>query len=146
MFPTSGYYQTGWPDLYVEPLKALVQHTLEQFLRIITTNMSLNIKVIEPTGILDSTKAEEFRQTVDQLLANGAEVILIDLKDITFIDSSGLGTLVVLLKKVKSLNRKLCICSINDQVRMLFELTSMDRVFEVYENQQAFEDSILKAS
>ncbi|MGF1571016.1 MAG: STAS domain-containing protein [Nodosilinea sp.] len=108
--------------------------------------MSLNIKVIEPTGILDSTKAEEFRQTVDQLLANGAEVILIDLKDITFIDSSGLGTLVVLLKKVKSLNRKLCICSINDQVRMLFELTSMDRVFEVYENQQAFEDSILKAS
>ncbi len=102
--------------------------------------MSSNIQVVEPTGILDSTKAEEFRLTVEQLLQNGADVVLVDLKDITFIDSSGLGTLVVLLKKVRSLSRKLYICSINDQVRMLFELTSMDRVFEVYEDRKAFEE------
>ncbi|NJL45399.1 MAG: STAS domain-containing protein [Leptolyngbyaceae cyanobacterium SM2_3_12] len=108
--------------------------------------MSSNIRVIAPAGILDSTKAEAFRHTVDQLLDEGAEVILIDLKDITFIDSSGLGTLVVLLKKVRGLDRKLCICSINDQVRMLFELTSMDRVFEVYDSQQAFEESMLKTT
>jgi anti-sigma B factor antagonist len=101
--------------------------------------MSVSIKTIEPAGILDSTKAEEFRQTVDQLLKDGAEVILIDLKDISFIDSSGLGTLVVLLKKVRSMNRRLCICSINDQVRMLFELTNMDQVFEVYDDRAAFE-------
>jgi anti-anti-sigma regulatory factor len=52
---------------------------------------------------------------------------------------------VVLLKQVRSLDRKLCICSINDQVRMLFELTSMDRVFDVYENQQSFEQAVLSA-
>lgn len=107
--------------------------------------MSVNVKVIEPAGILDSTKAEEFRHTVDQLLKDGAEVILIDLKDISFIDSSGLGTLVVLLKKVRSMGKKLCICSINDQVRMLFELTNMDQVFDVYENREAFEREVLQA-
>jgi anti-sigma B factor antagonist len=107
--------------------------------------MSPTIKVIEPSGILDSTKAEEFRQIVEQMLVDGADVILIDLKDITFIDSSGLGTLVVILKKIRSLERKLCICSINDQVKMLFELTSMDRVFEVYEDRQSFENTILGA-
>ncbi len=108
--------------------------------------MSSNIQVIEPEGILDSTKAEEFRQAVEQLLQEGAEVILVDLKNITFIDSSGLGTLVVLLKKVRGLDRTFCICSINDQVRMLFELTSMDRVFEVYKDRQAFENAMLKVS
>ncbi len=102
--------------------------------------MSSDIQVVEPAGILDSTKAEEFRLTVEQLLEDGADVILVDLKDITFIDSSGLGTLVVLLKKVRSLKRQLYICSINDQVRMLFELTSMDRVFEVYEDRKTFEE------
>jgi anti-anti-sigma factor len=106
--------------------------------------MSINVKILEPAGILDSTKAEEFRQTVDQLLQDGAEVILIDLKNISFIDSSGLGTLVVLLKKVRSLDRKLCICSINDQVRMLFELTNMDQVFDVYNDRAAFEQEVLQ--
>jgi anti-anti-sigma factor len=101
--------------------------------------MSKEIQVIEPAGILDSTKAEEFRRTVDQLLKEGAEIILIDLKDISFIDSSGLGTLVVLLKKVRSMGRRLCICSINDQVRMLFELTNMDQVFDIYENRDSFD-------
>ncbi|MGF1516348.1 MAG: STAS domain-containing protein [Nodosilinea sp.] len=108
--------------------------------------MSSDIRVIEPIGILDSTKAEEFRQSVEDLLKNGAETILVDLTDITFIDSSGLGTLVVLLKEIRGLNRSLCLCSINDQVRMLFELTSMDRVFEIYEDRQAFENTRLKVS
>lgn len=108
--------------------------------------MSANVQVIEPTGILDSTKAEEFRQLVEDLLQNGAEVILVDLKGITFIDSSGLGTLVVLLKKIRGLNRTLCICSMNDQVQMLFELTSMDRVFEIYADRQSFEAAKLKVS
>lgn len=108
--------------------------------------MSANVQVIEPAGILDSTKAEEFRASVEAMIEEGAEIILVDLKDITFIDSSGLGTLVVLLKKARSLDRSFCICSINDQVRMLFELTSMDRVFEIYENRQAFDDVKLKVS
>lgn len=108
--------------------------------------MSSNIQVIEPIGILDSTKADEFRQSVEDMLQSGAEVILVDLKDITFVDSSGLGTLVVLLKQIRGMDRTFCICSINDQVRMLFELTSMDRVFSIYQDRQAFEDAMLTVS
>lgn len=107
-------------------------------------SMSVNYQVIEPSGILDSTKAEEFRQQIDDALEAGAEILLIDLKDITFIDSSGLGALVVVLKKVKASNRHMYVCSINDQVRMLFELTSMDRVFEVLMDRDEFNSQILK--
>lgn len=107
--------------------------------------MSTTVQVVEPEGILDSSKAEQFRQTVNELPDN-AEVLLLDLKDVTFIDSSGLGVLVVILKQMKSAGRRLCICSINDQVRMLFELTSMNQVFEVFDDRRAFEAAVLSSS
>ena len=108
--------------------------------------MSLAVKVIEPSGILDSTKAEEFRQQVDDALESGTETLLIDLRDITFVDSSGLGALVVALKKVRAADCKMYVCSINDQVRMLFELTSMDRVFDVLADQSEFNEKVLGMS
>lgn len=104
--------------------------------------MSSNIRVVEPSGILDSSKSEEFRQIVDSVLTSEAQALLLDLKNITFVDSSGLGTLVVALKQLKAADRKMYICSINDQVRMLFELTSMDRVFDVLQDRQEFEHKI----
>ncbi|MFE4104783.1 STAS domain-containing protein [Almyronema epifaneia] len=108
--------------------------------------MSASVKVLEPSGILDSTKAEEFRQQVDIALDEGNEILLVNLKDISFVDSSGLGALVVAMKKTKAQERRMYVCSINEQVRMLFELTSMDRVFEVFSDRQEFEQKILRTS
>ncbi|MEM6836715.1 MAG: STAS domain-containing protein [Cyanobacteria bacterium P01_C01_bin.120] len=100
--------------------------------------MEANIRILEPTGILDGTQAEAFREEVDAALEEGVETLLIDLEKITFVDSSGLGILVVVLKKVRASKKKMYVCSINDQVKMLFELTSMDRVFEVLPDRDAF--------
>jgi anti-anti-sigma factor len=105
--------------------------------------MSPVIKFIEPSGILDGTKASEFRQEIIDGVSNGAETILIDFKDVTFMDSSGLGALVLALKTVRAAGTKMYICSINEQIKMLFELTSMDRVFEILPDREAFDDAIL---
>ncbi|MEM8611765.1 MAG: STAS domain-containing protein [Cyanobacteria bacterium P01_H01_bin.105] len=106
--------------------------------------MDLGVQVIEPNGILDGTQTATFRQQVDFALDKDAKVLLIDLKDITFVDSSGLGVLVACLKNARTAGCKMYVCSINDQIRMLFELTSMDRVFEIFEDRAAFEAAILK--
>ncbi|MGI8935382.1 STAS domain-containing protein [Leptolyngbya sp. BC1307] len=103
--------------------------------------MDTTVQVLVPSGILDSTQAEEVRAQVDSALSTGAKTLLMDLKDITFIDSSGLGVLVSVLKKVRSQGCEMVVCAINPQVKMLFELTSMDRVFEIFENREAFEAS-----
>ncbi len=106
--------------------------------------MDLGVHVIEPSGILDGTQVATFRQQVDVALEKAAKVLLIDLKDITFVDSSGLGVLVACLKNARSVGCQMYICSINDQIRMLFELTSMDRVFEIFDDRAAFEAAVLK--
>lgn len=107
--------------------------------------MSPVVKVVQPNGILDSTKTQQFRQEISALLANGAEVVLVDFKDVTFMDSSGLGALVLVLKTVRAGGGKIFLCSINDQVRMLFELTSMDRVFEIFANQEEFNRLVMSS-
>ncbi|NJK37542.1 MAG: STAS domain-containing protein [Oscillatoriales cyanobacterium RM2_1_1] len=103
--------------------------------------MSSDFQVLQPNGLLDGTKATQFRQEISKLVEDGAKTILIDFKDVTFMDSSGLGALVLALKTVRAAGGKLIVCSINEQIRILFELTSMDRVFEIFENRAAFEKS-----
>ncbi|NEP55584.1 MAG: STAS domain-containing protein [Symploca sp. SIO2G7] len=107
--------------------------------------MSSVVKVVRPSGILDGTKAGQFRQEITKLVESNVDIVLIDFADVTFMDSSGLGALVLALKTVRAAGGKLFICSVNDQIRMLFELTSMDRVFEIYENREAFENAVASA-
>jgi anti-sigma B factor antagonist len=100
--------------------------------------MQLNLQVIRPTGILDGTQASQFRKDVSAAVDAGKQVILADLKEVTFMDSSGLAALVLALKMVRSAEGRFCVCSINDQVRLLFELTSMTQVFEIFGSQEEF--------
>lgn len=100
--------------------------------------MSSDVQILQPQGILDGTKASQFRQDISALVEKGAKVILIDFQNVTFMDSSGLGALVLALKTVRAAGSKLFVCSINEQIRILFELTSMDRVFEIFDDKDKF--------
>jgi anti-sigma B factor antagonist len=99
----------------------------------------LTTEIIQFSGILDGPRTQEIRDCINQAIEQGAETILVDLKDVTFMDSSGLGALVTSLKDVRAAGGKLCICSVNEQVKILFELTSMDRVFEIFRDQSDFQ-------
>ncbi len=105
--------------------------------------MDVNLKIIQPAGILDGTKVQHIRQEINSIINAGAAIVLIDLANVTFMDSSGLGALVIALKAVRTAGGKLFLCSVNDQVKLLFELTSMDRVFEVFPNRAEFEKAVL---
>lgn len=104
--------------------------------------MVSSMQVIEPSGVLDSSMGSQVRETVSAMLKEGVSAILVDLGQVTFVDSSGLGALVSCLKLARSANRQLAICALNDQVKMLLELTSMDRVFKIFPDRTAFEEAI----
>jgi anti-anti-sigma factor len=107
--------------------------------------MNPNLKIVQPSGILDGTTAHEFRQQIKSSVEKQSAIILIDFKDVKFMDSSGLGALILSLKTVRSAGIKMVLCSINDQIRMLFELTSMDRVFEIYPSREEFEKTLISS-
>ncbi|MEI1375019.1 STAS domain-containing protein [Nostoc sp. UHCC 0926] len=100
--------------------------------------MREQVKVIKLTGNLNATTSQDFRQNISNILETGAKIVLVDFKDVTFMDSSGLGALVLAFKTLRAADTKLALCSINEQVRILFELTNMDKVFEIFPSQDAF--------
>ncbi|MEH2395719.1 MAG: STAS domain-containing protein [Nostoc sp.] len=105
--------------------------------------MDLSVKVLELTGILDGIRGNELRREVSAIVDNGADILLLDMKEVKFIDSSGLGALVSAMQIVRNANGKLFVCSISDQVRMLFELTKMDRIFKTFTDQDEFNRQVL---
>jgi anti-anti-sigma factor len=105
--------------------------------------MNPTVKVVQPSGILDGIIANQLRNEISHVVSTGADIVLIDMQDVKFIDSSGLGTLVSALKTVRAAGGKLFICSLNDQVRMIFELTRMDRIFENFADRNEFNRKVM---
>ncbi|MBH8560976.1 STAS domain-containing protein [Nostoc sp. CENA67] len=106
-------------------------------------NQELKVKVIKLSGIVNTTNSQELRENITNLLESGAKTVLVDCQDVTFMDSSALGALVLAFKTLRAADTKLVLCSINEQVRILFELTGMDKVFEIFPNQDKFNEVAL---
>ena len=87
------------------------------------------VKVLETR--LDATVAGEFRQVLIDFIQKGQVFLVLDLSDVEFIDSSGLGTLVSILKTLGG-QGDLVICGVQKPLLVLFELTRLDRVFRLY--------------
>ncbi|HLO47818.1 MAG TPA: STAS domain-containing protein [Kamptonema sp.] len=92
------------------------------------------VKVTLSPDILESANALHFQKQIQRIIENGAKIIMLDLKNITFLTNSGLMTLVSIMKLVKASNCILLISSISEQVRMLFELTGLEQMFNCFPN------------
>ena len=104
--------------------------------------MNSVVQIIEPEGILDGTKTADFQQQIEQSVESGVDTILVDFHKVTFMDSSGLGGLVKALKTVKAADVQFFLCSINEQIGMLFELTSMDEYFTILRDREEFNQKL----
>jgi anti-anti-sigma factor len=93
----------------------------------------MSIKVVQSPDILDSSQATQFTREIENLIKTGVKIVLLDLKNVTFLSSSGLMALVSLLKAVQSAGCELFIYSSSEQVRMLFEMTGLEQVFNSLE-------------
>lgn len=100
--------------------------------------MSQTVEVIAPVGRLDISNAAQLRRQVQELADKKPHVLLVDLQEVVFMDSSGLGALVSALKTMRGVGAEMVLCSPNEQVSMLFELTSMGKIFKIYKSRQEF--------
>lgn len=91
-----------------------------------------DITVIRPgEERLTAVNAKSFKEDVVALVDKGASTLVIDFKDVTFLDSSGLGALVGVLKKIGN-RGEVAVCSLNSDVEQMFRICRMDRVFTIY--------------
>ncbi len=81
---------------------------------------------------MDAHNSDALKLTVKDLFEGGKKNILVDLKDVRFIDSSGLGALVSGFKNAISHQGILKLSTLQPQVKSMFELTRLHRVFDIF--------------
>jgi anti-sigma B factor antagonist len=89
-------------------------------------------RVMHPEGRIDAAAAPAFGEHVRQLLHAGWTKLIIDLDGVSFVDSSGLGAMIVGLKLARRAGGDLRIVSPPQQFKKLLQVTSLGRVLPVY--------------
>jgi anti-sigma B factor antagonist len=90
------------------------------------------VEVMEPKGRLDMASAPAFRERVKQLVESGSDRLIVDLGEVSFVDSSGLGAVIGGLKVARQAGGDLRIARANEQVKLVLELTSLNRLLHPY--------------
>ena len=93
--------------------------------------------VIDVEGQLIVGNRQELKQTVLDEIEHGGRIFVIDFANTGYIDSSGLGVLVSLSKKVREHDGELRLSSLNEDLRTLFELTKLDTLFRIADTREA---------
>lgn len=90
--------------------------------------------VLKPEGHLDLEGGKTLEKQLAGLIPQRQDLWVIDLAKVDFIDSAGLVALVTGLKAARKSGCRLVLCNVQAPVRLIFELTQLDSVFEMFES------------
>lgn len=98
-----------------------------------------NGTILRASGEIDLDTSVLLKEQLQELIDTTPHVVVLDLKDVTFIDSSGLGTLVMAYRSAQEHGIDLKLSGPRPQVLKVMQITGLNQVFEICENvQEAF--------
>jgi anti-sigma B factor antagonist len=97
--------------------------------------------MLRVAGEIDVYTAPDLRERIVQLVDDGVVHLLVDLRAVTFLDSTGLGALVGSLRRLRARDGSLTLVSDTDRILKLFRVTGLDRVFVLRPSVQAVADA-----
>jgi len=101
---------------------------------------SPDVTVIRVHGFCNAANVSEFQHQMKIAVTEKRHThVLVDLEQVESLDSAGLMTLVYGLRLSQTLGRRFGLCSVSPSIRIIFELTQLDQVFEIFESIAAFE-------
>ena len=103
--------------------------------------LNINIKFIEENshwlveteGEIDIYTSPKLKDEISKALEDKKADIVMDCRDLSYLDSTGLGTLISILKILKESDHKIYIRNLKPNIRKLFDITELDKVFTIEE-------------
>lgn len=94
--------------------------------------MTKEMAIFQAEGSLNASNAHDFHASLMQKIQSDlASGLFVDMSQVESLDSAGLISLVSALKHARQLQKRLCLCSVPPTIRIVFELTQLDRAFEM---------------
>jgi len=101
------------------------------------------VTVIKPAGPLCQAESEQFAGRIDEVIARSLGRFVLDASAIPYVDSSGLESLLRITNDLAESGRSLRVCSANETLREVMDLTGLADRFEFYEDVNAAVRSFL---
>lgn len=98
----------------------------------ISTSSVADHTVVHVGGEIDVYTAPALRERLDEEIQHGHYALVVDLSDVTFMDSTGLGVLVGRLKQIRLHDGTMLLVCAHDRVLKVFAITGLDKVFEIF--------------
>jgi anti-sigma B factor antagonist len=101
--------------------------------------------VFDDPRILEETKLEQLgADLIDMLNKTSEERVILDFRNVKFMSSSMLGKLVQVHKKATEFKAKLKLCSIDPEIRQVFKITKLDKLFDIEADEAAARAAFMK--
>jgi anti-sigma B factor antagonist len=101
--------------------------------KLATADLGDAIFSVSVAGEVDLATAPELKEALGEVVSSGASGVLVDLSNATFIDSTTLGVLMGAVKRLRPAGGELVIACHDANIRKIFEITLLDRVFKIYD-------------
>jgi anti-sigma B factor antagonist len=92
--------------------------------------------ILDIIGHIKGSEVSQFRSAVQKALSEEKTFVVANMQEVGFIDSSGVGMLITCHQDLKSANGRLVLLNLSDDIYDLFEMTSIDRLFEIVDNEK----------
>jgi anti-sigma B factor antagonist len=93
--------------------------------------------VVDVGGEIDVYTSPKLREGLVSLVTDGAHRIVVDLEDVEFIDSTGLGVLVGVLKRIRARDGSMSLVCSQDGLLRVFRITGLEKVFTIHDSLEA---------
>jgi anti-sigma B factor antagonist len=101
--------------------------------KLATADLGNGISTVSVAGEVDLATAPELKEALTEVVNDGARGVLVDLSNATFIDSTTLGVLMSAVKRLRPAGGELAIACNDANIRKIFEITLLDRVFAIFD-------------
>ena len=92
--------------------------------------------VLDISGHIKGSEVSFFRTAIQKSIAEKKLFLVANMQDVGFIDSSGVGMLITCHQDLKAAGGQLVLMKLSDDIYDLFEMTSIDRLFEIVDNEE----------
>ncbi|MEW5925724.1 MAG: anti-sigma factor antagonist [Candidatus Zixiibacteriota bacterium] len=95
-----------------------------------------NLTVISLSGRLDLSTGGKLKEEVKKILESGKTTVHLNLSEVEFVNSSGLGALVSIMKEVRIFRGRLTLSNLEDYVQEIFDITQLSHIFEIFTTEE----------
>lgn len=89
------------------------------------------VSIFRVNGDIDINSSPDVKKSFDEAVRDKKDKIVINLSEVNYVDSSGLATLVEILKNIRPYGGKMKITNLSSKVKGLFEITKLDKLFDL---------------